>query len=75
VRFDRVLGRDSQDLLVRLRRALAPLAETAPGLAIRGEPGRYTLALPAGSFVDWERAGMTPSAETERVFREIAGHR
>jgi DNA-binding SARP family transcriptional activator len=43
-------------LASRLRRALAPLAEIAPGLAIRGEPGRYALALPAGSFVDWERA-------------------
>jgi DNA-binding SARP family transcriptional activator len=43
-------------LASRLRRALAPLAETAPGLAIRGEPGRYALTLPTGSFVDWERA-------------------
>jgi DNA-binding SARP family transcriptional activator len=43
-------------LVSRLRRALAPLADAAPGLAIRGEPGRYALALPAGSFVDWERA-------------------
>ena len=43
-------------LASRLRRALAPLAATAPGLAIRGEPGRYALGLPAGSFVDWERA-------------------
>jgi DNA-binding SARP family transcriptional activator len=44
------------ELVSRLRRALAPLAEIAPELAIRGEPGRYALVLPAGSFVDWERA-------------------
>ena len=43
-------------LISRLRRALAPLAAAAPGLAIRGEPGRYALALPTGTFVDWERA-------------------
>ena len=43
-------------LASRLRRALVPLAEIVPGLAIRGEPGRYALALPPGSFVDWERA-------------------
>jgi DNA-binding SARP family transcriptional activator len=43
-------------LISRLRRALTPLAEVAPELAIRSEPGRYALALPAGSFVDWERA-------------------
>ena len=43
-------------LASRLRRALAPLTETAPALAVRGEPGRYALVLPTGSFVDWERA-------------------
>ncbi len=43
-------------LASRLRRALAPLAEAAPALAIRGEPGRYALTLPDDAFVDWERA-------------------
>jgi DNA-binding SARP family transcriptional activator len=43
-------------LASRLRRSLAPLAEAAPGLAIRGEPGRYALTLPDDAFVDWERA-------------------
>jgi DNA-binding SARP family transcriptional activator len=43
-------------LASRLRRSLAPLAEAAPGLAIRGEPGRYALSLPDDAFVDWERA-------------------
>jgi hypothetical protein len=35
-------------LVSRLRRALAPLTEMAPGLAIRGEPGR-TGAVRAGA--------------------------
>ncbi len=43
-------------LISRLRRALVPLSETMPELAIRGEPGRYALSFPTGSFVDWERA-------------------
>jgi DNA-binding SARP family transcriptional activator len=43
-------------LASRLRRALAPLADAAPALALRGEPGRYALALPDDAFVDWERA-------------------
>ena len=43
-------------LASRLRRALAPLTAIEPVLAIRGEPGRYALTLPEGTFVDWERA-------------------
>ena len=43
-------------LVSRLRRSLALLTEMVPGLAIRAEPGRYALVLPARSFVDWERA-------------------
>ncbi|MBA2597257.1 MAG: hypothetical protein H0V00_11610 [Chloroflexia bacterium] len=43
-------------LMSRLRRALLPIAAIVPELAIRGEPGRYALALSTGSFVDWERA-------------------
>lgn len=39
-------------LASRLRRVLAPMVE----IAIRGEPGRYALSLPADTFVDWERA-------------------
>lgn len=39
-------------LASRLRRALANIN----GIAIRGEPGRYALALPTGTFIDWERA-------------------
>jgi DNA-binding SARP family transcriptional activator len=39
-------------LISRLRRVLAPLEH----IAIRGEPGRYAVSLPADAFVDWERA-------------------
>lgn len=43
-------------LVSRLRAALRPITAREPGLAIRGEPGRYALALPPGAFVDYERA-------------------
>jgi SARP family transcriptional regulator, regulator of embCAB operon len=39
-------------LASRLRRALSGF----DAIAIRGEPGRYVLTLPPGTFVDWERA-------------------
>lgn len=60
-------------LVSRLRRALAPLAETAPGLAIRGEPGRYALALPTGTFIDWERARDAIHEADRLVFGGDAG--
>ena len=43
-------------LVSRLRAVLRPLAAVAPGLAIRGEVGRYWLTLPPGAVVDHERA-------------------
>jgi DNA-binding SARP family transcriptional activator len=43
-------------LVSRLRAVLRPLATAAPGLAIRGEVGRYCLTLPPGAVVDHERA-------------------
>ena len=43
-------------LVSRLRAVLRPLAAAAPGLAIRGEVGRYWLTLPPGAVVDHERA-------------------
>lgn len=43
-------------LVSRLRRSLRPLAASCPRLALRGEEGRYTLVLPADTFVDYERA-------------------
>lgn len=43
-------------LVSRLRAMLRPLAASAPGLAIRGEVGRYELTLPPGAVVDHERA-------------------
>lgn len=55
-------------LVSRLRRALVPLAEVAAGLAIRGEQGRYALNLPAGSFVDAERARDAIHEADRRVF-------
>ncbi len=60
-------------LASRLRRALAPLTEMAPGLAIRGEPGRYALALPAGSFVDRERARDAVHEADRLAFRGDSG--
>ncbi len=39
-------------LVSRLRRVLTAIGV----IAIRGEPGRYVLTLPSGTFVDWERA-------------------
>lgn len=44
---------DLNALVSRLRAALRPFA--AAGIAIRGEPGRYTLDVPADAFVDFER--------------------
>jgi DNA-binding SARP family transcriptional activator len=55
-------------LVSRLRRTLAPLAELASGLIIRGEQGRYALSLPAGTFVDWERAREAIHEADRRVF-------
>ena len=62
-------------LASRLRRALTPIAEIAPGLAIRGEPGRYALALPAGSFIDWERARDAIHEADRLVFGAIRAER
>ena len=53
-------------LVSRLRAILRPIAAVEPGLVIRGEPGRYALALPAGAFVDAERA-RTAIHETDRL--------
>ncbi len=44
---------DLNALISRLRAALRPAATA--GVAIRGEPGRYTLEVPADAFVDFER--------------------
>jgi DNA-binding SARP family transcriptional activator len=43
-------------LVSRLRAFLRPVSALEPEVAIRGEVGRYELALPAGVFVDAERA-------------------
>jgi len=43
-------------LVSRLRSVLRPLIAREPALAIRGDVGRYILALPASAFVDYERA-------------------
>lgn len=43
-------------LVSRLRAFLRPVIVTAPEVAIRGEVGRYVLALPDDAFVDAERA-------------------
>jgi SARP family transcriptional regulator, regulator of embCAB operon len=43
-------------LVSRLRAMLRPIARTAPGLAIRGEVGRYWLTLPSGAYIDHEHA-------------------
>lgn len=43
-------------IVSRLRRCLRPLAATCPMLSLRGEEGRYVLALPPDTFVDYERA-------------------
>ena len=43
-------------LVSRLRAALRPVTARQPGLAIRGEVGRYAVALPPHAFVDIERA-------------------
>ena len=74
-------------LVSRLRAALRPVTARQPDFAIRGEPGRYAVALPPGAFVDYERArtaihaadaavhgGDLPAALAEaRVAMEIAG--
>lgn len=53
-------------LISRLRTVLKPLTAVEPDLAIHGEVGRYNLRLPAGSFVDLERARMAlHTAETK----------
>jgi DNA-binding SARP family transcriptional activator len=43
-------------LVSRLRAALRPFGRTARAPSIESEVGRYTLALPEGTFVDFERA-------------------
>jgi DNA-binding SARP family transcriptional activator len=43
-------------LISRLRVMLKPISSTEPELTIRGDVGRYALRLPAGAFVDLERA-------------------
>jgi len=58
-------------LVSRLRAILRPLATEEPGLAIRGEPGRYVLSLPADAFVDVERA-RTAIHETDRLMYQRA---
>lgn len=42
-------------LASRLRAALRPVAAAVPGVAIRGEVGKYTLEMPAEAFIDFER--------------------
>ena len=53
-------------LVSRLRGMLRPIAAAEPAFGIRGEAGRYALALPAGAFVDYERA-RTAMHETDRL--------
>ena len=74
-------------LVSRLRRILGPISASAPGFAIRGEPGRYVLTLPPDAFVDLERARAAiheadrlmvrrdfgPALAEARVAMEIAG--
>lgn len=55
-------------LVSRLRRALGPVAAGVPELAIRGEPGRYALALPLDTFVDLERARLA-GHEADRLMQ------
>ncbi|MBW3633232.1 MAG: hypothetical protein KY456_09405, partial [Chloroflexi bacterium] len=43
-------------------------------LAAGGNPAQAAMIFTVCRRELRERAGMTPSAETERVFREIAGH-
>ena len=43
-------------------------------LAAGGNPAQATAIYAACRRIVRERTGMTPSSETERVFREIAGH-
>jgi len=92
---DALWGEDAPDtwegtlaaLISRLRRALAPVSSAGDGLAVRGEPGRYTLHLPTDTFVDLERARLAvhdadrllrqgmpgPALAEARVAMEIAG--
>lgn len=52
-------------LISRLRAVLKPITAQEPELSIHGEVGRYLLRLPAGSFVDIERARLAlHTAET-----------
>jgi DNA-binding SARP family transcriptional activator len=52
-------------LISRLRTVLKPIIALEPDLSIRGEVGRYELRLPAGAFVDLERARLAlHTAET-----------
>ena len=75
-------------LISRLRALLRPLMACDPALAIRGEVGRYALALPADTFIDYERAraglheadsrlrrgDLGPALAEARVAMEIAAH-
>ena len=60
-------------LVSRLRAILRPLAAAAPGLAIRGEPGRYALALPVDAFVDVERARAAIHETDRLMYRQEHG--
>jgi DNA-binding SARP family transcriptional activator len=54
-------------LISRLRTVLKPISAVEPALSIQGEVGRYVLRLPAGAFVDLERARLAlHNAETRR---------
>jgi DNA-binding SARP family transcriptional activator len=62
----------------RLLLALDPLREVSYRWLMRameagGNPAQAVAIFAVCRRQLWERAGMTPSPETERVFREIAG--
>lgn len=58
-------------LASRLRKLLRRLPLPADQLGIRGEVGRYVLHLPAGTFIDYERARSAIHA-TETLLRQGA---
>lgn len=74
---DAVWGDDAPDaadaalnaLVSRLRAALRPVAALHPALTVRGEVGRYVLALPADAFVDYERARLAIH-QADAAFRQ-----
>jgi DNA-binding SARP family transcriptional activator len=75
-----VRGRpDIAETEARLLLALDPLREASyrslmRALAAGGNPAQAVATYAACRRTLRERTGMAPSSETERVFREIAGH-